>query len=48
MLVLGGHAPLMADNRRDTVIAWCLANGRGLEETGDILWNHGESTVADR
>lgn len=48
MLVLGGHAPLMADNRRDTVIAWCLANGRGLEETDDILWNHGESTVADR
>lgn len=48
MLTLGGHAPLMEDDRRDTIVAWCLANGRGLEEADDILWNHGESTVADR
>ena len=38
----------MEDDRRDTIVAWCLANGRGLEEADDILWNHGESTVADR
>lgn len=48
MLTLGGHAPLMEDNRRDAIVAWCLANGRCLEETDDILWNHGEGTVAER
>lgn len=45
MIELGGSDALDPTSRRDTIIAWSLANGLDVHKANDALWHCGERTL---
>ncbi|MCH3967519.1 MAG: hypothetical protein PHR15_07870 [Atopobiaceae bacterium] len=45
MLERGGMSALRAYDRRDVVVAYCLARSTGLAACDDLLWSLGEDTI---
>lgn len=45
MLERGGMSALRTYDRRDVVVAYCLARDTGLAACDDLLWSLGENTI---